>query len=208
MPGSGERWRVARPATARPPGCGRDRVSAKRLIVCVAALTLLAGAVWPLHVLGLRDLRSGRWIFSRVVSPGDAFALGYTHSVKHQPVWDHYSIDERFRIVQTRAIFPGSGFGLPSAAEPGEVHSLLPDGSECIAGMHRPVPQLALRVERAYRNTFVFNDALTLDLSEIMGDGLVDMRVHPSNPIRLCLHILSSHGDHLWHGRNRSTSKS
>ena len=171
-------------------------MTAKRLVGCVAALALLAGGLWPLHVLGLREIRSGRWVVARVVAPGDAFALGYTHSVKLKPVWDHYTVDAHYRILQTKVVFPGSGYGLPSETAPGEVHRLLPDGYESIDDMQRPIPQLALRVERAYRNTFVFNEAPPLDLSNAIGDGVLDMRIHESNPIQLLLRILSANGDH------------
>jgi len=183
-------------------------VNAKRLIGCLAALVLAAGGLWPLHVLGFRDLPGGRWRVTKVVAPGDAFALGYTHSVKQRPVWDYYTVDTGFRIIQTKTVFPGTGFGLPSEVGPGETHTLLPDGSDCIDGMHRPVPQLALRVERAYRNTLVFGDAAPIDLSDLAGDGVLDMRIHRSTPIQLTIHFLSAYGDDLWHGRSSSKSNS
>jgi hypothetical protein len=72
---------------------------------------------------------------------------------------------------------------------------LLSDGSECISGMQRPIPSLLLRVERAYNNTFTFKEAQSLNLSQILGDGLMEMRVHRSNPIQYTLHVLNSYGE-------------
>jgi hypothetical protein len=162
------------------------------------ALALLIGWGWPLHMLGLREAQTGRWVFARAVSPGDTFALGYTHSVKHKPVWDFYVIDEHYQIVQDKTVFPGSGFGLPSETHGDETYALLSDGSECISGMQRRIPFLLLRVERAYNNTFTFKKALSLNLPQILGDGLMDMRIHPSNPIQYTLHVLNSYGEQLW----------
>jgi hypothetical protein len=162
------------------------------------ALALLIAWGWPLHMLGLREAQTGRWVFARAVSPGDTFALGYTHSVKHKPVWDFYVIDEHYQIVQDKTVFPGSGFGLPSEAHGDEIYALLSDGSECISGMQRRIPSLLLRVERAYNNTFTFKEAVSLNLSQILGDGLMDMRIHPFNPIQYTLHVLNSYGEHLW----------
>jgi hypothetical protein len=159
------------------------------------ALALLIGWGWPLHMLGLRETPNGRWIFAKVVYPGDTFGLGYTHSVKHKPVWDFYVIDERYQIIQNKTIFPGSGFGLPSEAQGEETYALLSDGSECISGMQRRIPSLVLRVESTYNNTFTFKEAQSLNLSQILGDGLMEMRIHRSNPIQYTLHVLNSYGE-------------
>ena len=170
------------------------------------ALALLIGWGWPLHLLGLREAQTGRWVFAKAVHPGDTFGLGYTHSVKHKPVWDFYMIDEHYQIIQNKTIFPGSGFGLPSEALSNETYALLSDGSECISGMQRRIPSLLLRVERAYNNTFTFKEALSLNLSQIFGDGLMEMRIHRSNPIQYTLQILNSCGERLWETKTNSTA--
>lgn len=162
------------------------------------ALALLIGWGWPLHLLGLREAQTGRWVFAQMVYPGDTFGLGYTHSVKHKPVWDFYSIDAHYQIIQNKTIFPGSGFGLPSETHGDETHAVLSDGNECISGMQRRIPSLLLRVERAYDNTFTFKETQSLNLSQILGDGLMEMRIHRSNPIQYTLQVLNSYGERLW----------
>jgi len=183
-------------------------VTARRLTGWIVALGLLAAGLWPLHVLQVLEPRTGRWLIAQVVAPGDGFALSYTHSVVHKPVRDYYTVDPQFRIIQTQTVYPGTGFGLPSEAGPGEVHRLLPDGSECIAGMRRLIPQLVLRVERAYHNTFTFNDAPPVELADLCGDAPLELRVHATNPIRLCIHILGTYGDPSWPSRTCSKSNS
>ena len=172
------------------------------------ALALLIGWGWPLHVLGLQDTQHGHWVFAKAVYPGDTFALGYTHSVKHKPVSDFYVVDEHYQIIQNKTVFPGSGFGLPSEARGGETYAVLSDGSECISGMQRRIPSLVLRVESAYSNTFTFKEALPLNLSQILGDGLMDMRIHRSNPIQYTFHVLTSYGELLWEATTSSKTNS
>ena len=168
-------------------------------------LALLIGWGWPVHVLGLREARTGRWVFSKAVCPGDTFVLDYTHSVKHKPVSDFYVIDEHYQIIQNKTVFPGSGFGLPSEARGSETYAVLSDGSECISGIARRIPSLVLRVERAYSNTFTFKEAPPLNLSQMLGDGLMDMRIRRSNPIQYTFHVLTSYGERLW--ETTTTSK-
>ena len=178
----------------------------KKLLLVGIAFALLAGWGWPLHVLGLRDSLTGRWVFASVVHPGDTFALGYTHSVKRKPVWDFYTVDEHYHIIETKVIYPGSGFGLPSGAQRDEIHSLLADGNECISGMHRLIPFALLRIERAYNDLFTFRETLTLNLSQILGDCVVDLRIHRSNPIQFTFQLVSSYGERLWDTRQSSKS--
>jgi hypothetical protein len=159
------------------------------------ALGILIGWGWPLHLLALRESPNGRWVLAKVVCPGDAFVLGYTHSVIQKPVRDFYMIDEHYQIIQNKTIFPGTGFGLPSEAHGDETYTLLSDGSECISGMQRRIPSLLLRVERAYNNTFTFKEAQSLNLSQILGDGLMEIRIHCSNPIQYTLQVLNSYGE-------------
>ena len=165
----------------------------KMLILGAVASALLLAWCWPLHVLALRDTRTGRWVFLRVVSPGDAFTLSYTHSVKRKPVRDFYIVGERFEIIQNKTIFPDSDYGLPSRAVGKETYTLLADGNGCISGMQRLIPSLLLRVERAYNNTFIFNETLTLNLSQKLGDCVVDMQIQNMNPIQYTFQVLKFH---------------
>jgi hypothetical protein len=196
----------------RPPALqhhfnAEDLLRRKLPLLSLIALTLLLGWGWPLRVLGLRDDRSDRWIFARVVYPGNTFALGYTHSVMLKPVWDFYTVDEHYQIIQNKVVFPGSGFGLPSEARGDEIHTSLADGNECISGMRRLIPAVSVRVERAYNNTFTFGETLTIDLSQLLGDCVIDMRIHRSNPIRYTLQALGLFGDQLWDTRQNSKSR-
>ena len=144
--------------------------------------------------------------FCECGSSRGSFALGYTHSVKHKPVWDIYTVDEHYHIIEKKVIYPGSSFGLPSGAQRDEIHTLLADGNECISGMQRLIPFALLRIERAYNDIFIFREILTLNLSQILGDCVVDLRIHRSNPIQYTFQVLSSYGERLWDTRQNSKS--
>jgi hypothetical protein len=165
----------------------------KAWILGAVASVLLVVWCWPLHVLALRDSRNSRWVFGRVVSPGDAFTLSYTHSVKRKPVRDFYIVGEHYEIIQNKTIFPDSDFGLPSGTVEKETYILLADGNGCISGMQRLIPSLLLRVERAYNNTFIFNETLTLDLSQKLGDCVVDMQILNINPLQYIFQFIKLH---------------
>ena len=161
-------------------------------------LTVVAAACPTLHVLVLQDSHSGRTVFVRTVSPGDSFTLHYTHSVKHKPVWDFYVIDEHYKIMQHKTIFPDSDYGLPSHATGGETYTLLADGNGCISGMRRVIPSLMLRVERIYDNVFTFDETVTVNLSQELGDSVVDLRVHRIGPLPYAVQWIRMYGEHLW----------
>jgi hypothetical protein len=166
-----------------------SRIS-KLLILGAVGSVLLSVWCLSLHVLVLRDTRGGRWVFGRIVSTGDEFTLSYTHSVKMKPVWDFYIVGEHHQIIQNKTIFPDSDFGLPSRAVGKESYSLLPDGNGCISGMQRLIPSLFLRVERAYNNTFVFNETVTINLSQKLGDCVIDMHISKMNPFEYIFQVI------------------
>ncbi len=158
-------------------------------------LLLLLSLGWPFHVLALRDARSGHQIFIHPVSPGDTFTLCYTHSVKHKPVWDFYVVGDHYEIVQSKTVFPDSDYGLPSHAVGNEKYTLLPDGYGSISGMHRSIPYLQLRIERAYDNTLTFNNTLTLNLAQKLGDCVVDMRIRNTSPLLCVFQAMNLYGE-------------
>jgi len=61
--------------------------------------------------------------------------------------------------------------------------------------MRRLIPSLLLRVERAYDNTFTFNETVTLDLSRKLGDGIIEMHICDMNPFQYFFQILKFHGE-------------
>lgn len=117
------------------------------------------------------------------------------HSVKKKPVWDFYIIDERYEIMEYKTVFPASDFGLPSRAVGNETYTMLADGYGCISGMRRIIPALMLRVERAYDNIFTFNETATRNLSQTLGDCVVDMHIQKMNLIQYTFHVKERYGE-------------
>lgn len=172
-----------------------DFMKMKLFVAGGVILLLLLACEWPLHVLALKNARDGRWVFARVVSPGDVFTLSYIHSVKRKEVKDFYVIDQEYEIIQNKTVFPDSDFGLPSRAVGTETYTLQPDGNGCISGMHRLIPSLLLRVEKAYDNTLTINETPPINLSQRLGNCVVELRVHSMNPIRYAFQATMLYGE-------------
>jgi len=154
----------------------------KNIIIFAALLVLLLGLwLYPVHVLGIQNTRDGRWIFFKIIHPGEVFSTRYTHSVFQRPVWDIYRIDARSRMILEETIFPSHGYGLPFRTNRNEKFKIREDGNYCISNINRHIPSLYLRVQHQYGNVFTFNETVSLNLSSILGDTLVEMRIHKLN---------------------------
>lgn len=136
---------------------------------------------YPVYVLGLQNMKDGTWIFCEAVHPGDVFYTRYTHSVKHRPVWDIYFIDNDYRMILEETVFPGYGYGLPYMTKGNQIFTEREDGNYSISNINRHIPSLSIRVGRPYDNIFTFKEEPPINLSSLIGDGLVDMRVHSLN---------------------------
>ncbi|MBN2568676.1 MAG: DUF1850 domain-containing protein [Deltaproteobacteria bacterium] len=157
-------------------------MKAKKFIIASILFIALCG-VWfyPVYVLGLQNTEDGKWLFFEGVHPGDIFSTRYTHSVKHRPVWDIYFIDKYYRMMLEETIFPGYGYGLPYLTKENEKFTEKDDGNYSISNIKRHIPSLLICVGRPYDNTFTFKEQSPINLSALIGDGLVDMRVHKLN---------------------------
>jgi hypothetical protein len=106
-------------------------------------------------------------------------------------VWDIYRIDEHYRIIQRETIFPGTGFGLPCQTDDGETYTLRSDGNGHISNMQRLIePGLLLRIEQAYDNVFTFNESGNLNLSQTIGDGVVNLSIRHLSPLQWAVGIM------------------
>lgn len=128
----------------------------------------------PVHVLCLSEKE--RPIIMKMVRPGTFFELGYLHSVEGSDVWDRFIIDTGYRIVLTETRFQGQGAGFPADLAEGE--RLTRDGPWFrISGMTREVPSIHWRVQTESQNRFCFENENEKNLSSLLGDSLVLIRV-------------------------------
>lgn len=160
----------------------------KTIIIFSAVVSVLVGlCLYPVHVLGIQNTKDGRWIFFKIIHPGEAFSTRYTHSVFERPVWDIYRIDARYRMMLEETIFPSHGYGLPFRTNRNEKFKIREDGNYSISNINRHIPSLYLRVQHQYGNVFTFSERISLDLSSILGDALVEMRIHKLKLIKYLL---------------------
>jgi hypothetical protein len=158
----------------------------RRLVLGAILLAAAAAAVlriWPVHALVLEETRTGRLLFVQRVRPGDGWVTRYTHSVKNKPVWEYFRIDDQYRMVLFKTVFPGSGYGLPCSVAGEENFEIREDGMHVISGMRRIIPRLMLTVAPEYDNVFRYGQDQPLPLSRRIGSGVVDVRIRRTNAL-------------------------
>lgn len=126
-------------------------------------------------ILEIIDYSTKKIIFSRRVAPGDNFSTLYIHSVEKTPVKEIFIIDNQYRIILSETQVSSSGAGLPSQIF-GEEQFLLEDGNFIINNINRFLPFIPLKVGKNSHNTFFFKETI-IDLSSVIGDGLVYIRI-------------------------------
>lgn len=156
----------------------------KKVVLTLFFAVLMGFGLWPLHALGLRDVKDNRWFWLVTADPGDTFTIRYQHSVYQRPVWDIYFIDSRHRMILEETVFPAYGYGLPFATAKDQVFRVRADGNFSISNIKRHIPSLHLRVQRQYDNILTFNGKTTLNLSSSVGDGVIEVKIHAFNRIQ------------------------
>jgi hypothetical protein len=153
----------------------------KSLMILVSLLA--AGIVlfiYPLMVLSLEA--QGRAFFLRVVRAGDTFQLGYLHSVARSDVWDTFQVDSQGRIVLIETRFQGQAYGLPAGPEGKEQWTREGDWFR-ITGVRRVVPVIDWRIQSEWKDRFRFREESEMDVSSLLGDGLIRIQVNQARLI-------------------------
>ena len=131
-------------------------------------------SLYPLRVL----LLTGRdqVITLRIVRPGDTFLLGFLHSIARSDIWDRFIIDPQYRIVLIETRFQGQGTGIPYGPAEGETLTREGDWFR-LTGRQQFIPDIYWRVGSKWRNRFRFGSEPEINLSALIGDRLLHVRV-------------------------------
>jgi hypothetical protein len=146
----------------------------KILVMVMAALIVAVGFI-PLHVLQVDQLREGKPVFVRIVSPGSEFALGFIHSVELSPVWDYFRVDDSYRIILYETAIRSFNTGLPSRLTGEERLHRERDGFR-ISGVNRELPSIDLWVHERTDNTLKVRDD-SLKLYSLAGNTLLRISI-------------------------------
>jgi hypothetical protein len=147
----------------------------KALYIMAAVLIAALGFI-PFHVLQVDVLREERPVFVRIVLPGNAFALGYIHSVELSPVWDYFRVDDSYRIILYETVIRSFNTGLPSTLTGEERLHRERDGFR-ISGMSRVLPVIDLWVHERTDNTLNVGDIAPLKLYSLAGNKLLRISI-------------------------------
>jgi hypothetical protein len=117
-----------------------------------------------------------RVVTLRIVRPGDTFLLGFLHSIARSDIWDRFAIDPQYRLVLVETRFQGQGTGIPYGTAEGE--TLIREGDWFrLTGRQQVIPDIYWRVGSKWRNRFRFGSEPEINLSALIGDRLLHVRV-------------------------------
>lgn len=145
-------------------------------VVLLVLVAFAAVSFIPVFVLEIRAEKTGKTVFARLVSPGDAVCVGYTHSVEFCPVRDYFTIDEELRFVLRETTFSSCNTGLPVSLAEGETFHV-EEGCFRIAHMNRVEPALSLWVDEKYGNTLEIEGDRPIELPALAGNALLSIAV-------------------------------
>jgi hypothetical protein len=77
----------------------------RKILPLVAGTLAIGYLVYPVPTLHVRDLSRNRMLLSIPISRGDEFGLSFINSVEKLPVTDHFSIDDRSRIIFSKIVY-------------------------------------------------------------------------------------------------------
>jgi len=77
----------------------------RRILLVVMGTLAIGYLVYPVPTLHVRDLSRNRMLLSIPISRGDEFGLSFINSVEKLPVTDHFSIDDRSRIIFSKIVY-------------------------------------------------------------------------------------------------------
>jgi hypothetical protein len=146
------------------------------LLSIFVILLLLLIKIFPLYALNIKRYPDGKIIFQDHIKLGENFLLKYTHSVAKTPVWEFFQRDKNGKLILVETHFLDHGAGMPYTSF-GEEIFISEDSSFKIKNMYREIPQpLYYRIGKIRENVFKFKKN-EINLSEIVGDGLVTVNI-------------------------------
>ena len=174
----------------RAPENRRPVSMQKRTIgLLLLAFSILAAGFFPVSVLQVEAPRLERILWISSIEPGDRFSLMYRHSVELCRVWDHFRIDEDYRIILFETVFGSSNTGLPAVLGPGE--RFTPgETTSSISGMQRVLPAIEIWVKQSYENTLEFGNRKIL-LAGLAGDALLRFHIRKITRFECTFHKMA-----------------
>jgi hypothetical protein len=147
----------------------------KRAIALLSAGILIGAGLIPLHVLEIRNAKTGSIVFIHKVAAGEAFSIAFVHSVEKSPVVDYFRIDDAFRMVLYETAFRSLNTGLPASISEGQKFSR--KGEEFRLSITQGVlPDIQLWVDEKYEGVLEIGGR-KLSLAAMAGNTLLIVKV-------------------------------
>jgi len=149
------------------------------IVLVIIAIILILFSI-SVYTLELKTFVEKKIIFKQKIQTGDEFTLKYTHSVARTPVWEIFTIDDKYQIVLIETDFLDHGAGLPYAPFDEEMF-VEEDGKFKIKNMRRVMPSPIYYMIGEVREIFFSSKNTEINLSSLLGDKLLTIEINKNN---------------------------
>lgn len=144
----------------------------RHILLLVAGVVVLGYLAYPVPTLRVRDLTGNRILLNIPISRGDEFGLSFINSVEKLPVTDHFSIDDRSRIIFSKIVYQAPYVGYINE-EKAEVR-----GKDLvISGIHKAMERVTFFNGYSAKHTFTFNGTSFPIHTMAPGGALIEIAV-------------------------------
>ena len=157
--------------------------------ITVLVLTMACLALYPLHILSIKDLSNNKTIHQVETTPGDNLWIVFVNSAEGLPVADHFVVNENYRILFTETIFqaPYAGYDNAKSSE------VIAPNTTKISGYDRQMKEITFYAGYTFKH-MLFLNGNWLPLYEIaQGGDLILITIKKSSRMNSLLRRIVSH---------------
>lgn len=147
------------------------------LIIIIVIILLFSISIYTLE---LRSFSDDGLIFRQKIQPGDKFTLKYIHSVALTPVWNIFTINDKYQIILIETDFFDHGAGLPYTAFDQEV-LLKENGKFKLKNIHKIMSTPFYYWTIATCGNCFYFKGQEINLSSLLGDKLITIELNKYN---------------------------
>ena len=158
-------------------------------VIVALVLTMACLAVYPLHILSIKDLSNNKTVHQVETKPGDNLWIVFVNSAEGLPVADHFVVNDNYKILFTETIFQAPYAGYDNAKS---LEVIAPNTTK-ISGYDRQMKEITFYAGYTFKH-MLFLNGNWLPLYEIaQGGDLIQIKIKKSSRVASLLRRIVSH---------------